>query len=156
MVASLRLYLYAGVLLAVFFGGWALHRHIYNQGYNAAKTADKLASDAALKDAEYRIAAIQKQETEATQKVVNDYESKLQDAAVTASNLTAAVLRYKATLRQQPLPTGTSPAAIPDVAPTGSAGDAAINDAITGAISACQDDSAELAALQAWVSTTLH
>lgn len=151
----IKVWIIGGILIAAIILGALSYHAIYQEGYNAAAASYKAASAKALADAEARAKSAQDAQEAATAAIESNYDQKLKDAAATANSLTAAVLRYKAQLRGSPVSPNPGSASQPDAPAEGSSGDGAINAAIANAISACEQDAAELTALQTW-AVTLH
>ena len=148
---EIRLILYGAAILALLGGSAWLGYHFTAAHYERVIAADKAAQALALQDAQQHVIAAQQAQAEATQKAETEYADLKQNYDSLGTQLARSVSELTQ-IHRLVLPATPSTPAQPDAGAAGASGDTELASAAGRAAQACLDDSAHLAALEAWIS----
>lgn len=145
---EIKALIYACLAGLCFFGGWHVKGSL-DVGHAAEL---KVAQDQVTQAQQEKNNTILQAQQSANATAEANWNEQLNKANSTSSALNALVLRYEAQLRSGGLSQIPSSTSGPNGAAAFSAGVSDLNAATTNAIGACTDDSAQLEALESWIT----
>lgn len=146
---ELRLICYGLVFLIIVGGAGTAGYRLATHHYQALMAADTAAQQEALADAQRQVIAAQQAQAAATDAAEKQYENLKANSDALGQRLTDSLRQYAA-LRSVLVSQAARPATEPHAAGEGSGSPAGIADLAGRAATACEEDAAELTALQTW------